>query len=135
MKIFLSIFTSLFVISCVSVSNAPLDKSELIAIGSAEQFVERNGYTTKGHPANLIVNYAEVLDSLMSKEELVLTRKGTISSKAFGLSKLTDNSFYVLFHSLNDWYEFRAVLVQGGIAVQVVHASLQLSKMTWKKGE
>src|SRR5262245_2831772 len=119
------------VASCAS--SHPLDATELQAVDAAEAFVLRHGYTVAGHPADKPVENAEVLDLLATREQLVEWRRGTLCAQAFGVAKMDDGAYYVLF----DWVKddevgFRAVLVQRGEAVQVVHTVLLLKGLPWQ---
>jgi len=117
--------------ACSHTPHRPLNDGERQAIKSAEVFILRHGHTVAGHPANLPVENAEVLDPIASREELVQWRRGTLEQKAFGVAELEDNLYYVFFHRTADNREFRAVLVQDTEAVQVVHSLLRLEGFSW----
>jgi hypothetical protein len=125
-----------FVVSCTVQYRAP-NGDEIAAVKAAETFIERHGYTAAGHPPNWPVEVAEVLDPLSTPEELVKDRKGQLENNAFGVARVHNDSwspkdaYYVYFHTLGDAAGFRAVLVQEGKAVQVVHSKLELDWFPW----
>lgn len=118
-------------VACAPVRDRPLYRRELSAVHSAEAFIARHGYTEAGHPANLPVENAEVLDSISTREQLVEWRKGTLQSKAFGIAQARNGAYYVYFHRLKDPSSFRAVLVEDGNAVQVAHTPIELDWLPW----
>lgn len=77
----------------------PLSDSERRAIEVAEKFVERNGYTSAGHPKDLPVLQNDIMDGFAKSEEgLVEMRKGTLQANAIGIN-LAFPGFYVYFES------------------------------------
>ena len=128
-----SLILILLAVSCSTSRVRSLNARELQAVSAAEAFVARHGYTDAGHPPDMPVENVEVLDPLATPEELVEWRRATLEAKAFGVAKGDDGDyFYVLFHRLNDSEAgFRAVLVQGTEAVQVVHSVLRLESLRW----
>jgi hypothetical protein len=132
--------------ACVGWPRQPLTEEERESIASAEAFVARNGYTAAGHPNDLPVQNAEVLDSVATAEQLIEWRWGTLSSRAFGIVPAATDAYYVLFDRLpsgggesdeqrSGARDFRAVLVQHMQAVQVVHSVLLLSEGDWKPND
>ena len=122
---------ALAVVSCAS--SRPLDAAELQAVHATEAFVLRHGYTVVGHPADKPVENAEVLDLLATPEQLVEWRRSTLCTQAFGVAKVDDGAYYVLFDWVRDAEDgFRAVLVQKGEAVQVVHTVMLLKGLPWE---
>ncbi len=110
-----------------------LSAKELSAVQSAEEFIARHGYTAAGHPANLPVINVEVLDPLVSRENLIKERYDTMEPKAFGIAKAAPSASWVLFHYPRNPDEIRAVLVKETTAVQVVHSRLTLEELDWIK--
>jgi hypothetical protein len=100
-------------------------------VRAAEAFIARHGYSAAGHPPNLPVEVAEVLDPLSTPEQLVKDRKGQLENNAFGVAGAGNDAYYVYFHALGNASDFRAVLVQHGKAVQVVHSELALDWLPW----
>ena len=132
---------------CAAWSAQPLTEQERQSIASAEAFVARNGYTQAGHPTDLPVVNAEVLDPIATPEQLMEWRRGTLSAKAFGIVRAGSDAYYVLFDRLSsedesaalkdapDLRDFRAVLVQHMSAVQVVHSVLSYRESDWKAND
>ena len=78
----------------------PLTASELRAIEVAEKFVERNGYTSAGHPNDLPVLQNDIMDPLAGSEEgLLEMRRGTLQARALGVSSMGPG-FRVFFESI-----------------------------------
>ena len=78
----------------------PLTASELHAIDVAEKFVERNGYTSAGHPEDLPVLQNDIMDPFVGSEDLLLEmRRGTLQAEAFGVSSVGPG-FLVFFESI-----------------------------------
>ena len=128
----LSLPMVLLLAACASSGDSrPLTVTELTTVQVAELFAARHGYTDSGHPANLSVENVEVLDPLASREELVEWRRGTMEARAFGIAAAGPDASYVLFRWPGRRTAFRAVLVEGDNAVQVVHSSLVLNEMDW----
>jgi len=70
-------------------SMLPLTASERRAIEVAEKFVERNGYTSAGHPKDLPVLQNDIMDPLAGSEaNLLEMRRGTLQAEAFGVSSV-----------------------------------------------
>jgi hypothetical protein len=87
-------------VSAFTYSLLPLTASELRAIDVAEKFVERNGYTSAGHPNDLPVLPNDIMDSLAGSEERLLEmRKGTLEARAFGVRSV-GSGFRVFFESI-----------------------------------
>lgn len=65
----------------------PPTAAEMRAIALAEHFIERNGYTSKGHPKDLPVLQNDILDPLRgSPEEVAEMRRGTLQPHAVAVS-------------------------------------------------
>jgi hypothetical protein len=133
MRIVVALALLLFTGSCSTWEVRPLQARELEAVSAAEAFIVRHGYTIAGHPSDQPVQNVEVLDDLATPDELVGWRRATLEPHAFGVTRESDGDYcYVLFHRLNDPdAAFRAVLVQGGKPVQVVHSVLRLDGLRW----
>lgn len=93
----------------------PLTASELRAIDIAEGFVERNGYTSAGHPKDLPVLHNDILDSLAgSIEDVLEMRRGTLQPRAFVVNS-AGPGITVFFESIPPG-TYRAVEVSEGHA-------------------
>jgi hypothetical protein len=78
----------------------PLTASELRAIEVAEKFVERNGYTSAGHPEDSPVLQNDIMDPFAGSEERLLEmRRGTLQAEAFSVSSVGPG-FLVFFESI-----------------------------------
>jgi hypothetical protein len=108
-----------------------MNDMEARAVEAAEAFVLRHGYTIAGHPDGLPVENAEVLDPLMPRDHLVALRHGMIEPRAFGVARAKPTVYYVYFRHLSSPSSFRAVLVQQGVAVQMVHSHLDINWLPW----
>lgn len=96
----------------------PLTASELRAIDIAEGFVERNGYTSAGHPKDLPVLHNDILDSLAgSVDDVLELRRGTLQRKAFVVNS-AGPGILVFFERIPPHTDgaYRAVQVNNGHA-------------------
>lgn len=120
--------------SCAATRSDQLSEKEILAVGSAEEFIARHGYTAAGHPSDLPVEKVESMDIVAEPEQLVEWRRNTLERDAFGITPcLCDtDAYYVFFHRIHHADGFRGVLVQDGQAVQVVHSVLKLEGWPWK---
>lgn len=103
----------------------PLTASELRAIDIAEGFIERNGYTSTGHPKDLPVLQNDIMDPLEgSIEGLLETRIGTLQPKALVVNS-AGPGILVFFESIppQNGGTYRAVEVNEGNA-RIVHQDM-----------
>ncbi len=104
----------------------PLTAEEMRAIEVAEQFVERHGYTSAGHPRDLPVRPNDIMDPLAgSSEGLVAMRRGTLEAKAFGVTSLGP-SVLVFFESIPPSTEgaYRTVEVNDAGRARILHSDI-----------
>ena len=109
------------------------DQLPWAAAVAAEAFVARNGYTSAGHPKNLSVERVEIFDALSNQDQIVASRKNTLEPQAFGIQRISSGrGFYVLFRMVEHPDRYRAVLVQQGQPVQVLHESFSIQDRKWR---
>lgn len=104
----------------------PLTASELDAIEATEKYVERNGYTTAGHPKDLPVVPNDIMDALArSEEDLLKRRRGTLHAEAFGVTSVGPG-FRVFFDSVppNNSGAYRTVDVDEERHARILHQNM-----------
>jgi hypothetical protein len=104
----------------------PPTDSELHAIEIAEGFVERNGYTSTGHPKDLPVLQNDIMDPLAgSIDSLLEMRRGTLQSRAFSVSS-AGPGITVFFESIppRNHGPYRAVEVGNEGHAEIVHQDM-----------
>ncbi len=118
---------------CVTSPVTHQDEFAWAAISAAEAFVARHGYTSAGQPEQLQVENVEIFDSLSSPDQIVAARKNSLESLAFGIQSIPGgHDFYVLFRMISQPGRYRAVLVQNGQPVQVLHESFSIKERKWQ---
>ncbi len=132
-RVYIAWLVAIFLASCSSVTERQLSKLEVDAVQQAETFVLRHGYTQRGHPPNMTVKNVEILDGMLSDQELINNRNNSLQESAFGIIDLGDGSFYVLFHLIESEVEIQPVFVKDGVAVQVVHANIRKEGLSYVK--
>lgn len=97
----------------------PLMPWERSAIVKAEQFVKRHGFTQLGHPADQPVLSTDVMDHLLTPEQLRDNRRDSLREHASGIASVGFGHRLVLFEPLRageqaNPYRYRQVEVHGG---------------------
>jgi hypothetical protein len=129
----IAILSLLLVLSgCTTTPVTQRDQLPWAAISAAEAYVARNGYTSVGHPKDLPVERVEIFDALSNQDQIVAARKNTLEPLAFGIQPISGGrDFYVLFRMVEHSDRYRAVLVQQGLPVQVLHESFSINERRW----
>lgn len=101
----------MILMSCAAMPSHQITTKEVQAVTSAEAFISRHGYTSKGHPKDLPVEDVEVMDGLATPEELIERRRNTLEPIAFGVTPCVceADAYYVFFYRINHADGFRGV--------------------------
>ncbi len=111
MRISLLLGVALFTACASTAPTAP--PAAQAAVGIAERFVARHGFTSSGHPKDLPIESVSLHDVRSRPEWLLEERRGAVEKRAACVRTLSGNKHSVLFHSNKEPGSYLFVLVTG----------------------
>ena len=121
----------IFQLSCTHNSSSELSLEEIRAVEVAEKYILRHGFTSKGHPEKLPVEYVDVLDPVFTENQIVTKRFNTLQDKATGLVN-KKSVIYILFSRVNEPNDFGVVAVSNSVT-KLLHSTPIPENSNWKR--